>query len=252
MKKLWDRLRSDVVSSIMLLMLAILVSGCSTETILPKDESHMTQTEEKTAKEKVIQYVKRTYQKNFIITDIDKDHVMGGYYDIHGFVQDGKEKTTFMVTWTPPNDFRDSYALAKWSNELEPWMKETAQKTMDLWKMENMTYGYKDNVENKYTGDVPSVFEILKRGDKDLSLVVSFNIYDHRGQSQAQISKFLNELKKMNFNEVIIEIFVYDDKLKTASKNIDTDKYAIYRYNISGDIQKIDINNLDQYKTDLR
>ncbi|MBH8605689.1 hypothetical protein I8U18_16005, partial [Thermoactinomyces sp. CICC 10522] len=47
MKKPWGRLRSGVVAIIMLLMLAILVSGCSKETLLPKDESYMTQAEEK-------------------------------------------------------------------------------------------------------------------------------------------------------------------------------------------------------------
>jgi hypothetical protein len=55
----------------------------------------------------------------------------------------------------------------------------------------------------------------------------------------------------MNFNEILINIYVYDDQLKTDSKNKDEGKYLLYRYKFSEkDIQKMDIDNIDinQYK----
>ncbi|MBA4543290.1 hypothetical protein H1164_10320 [Thermoactinomyces daqus] len=251
MKKPWGRLRLGVVAIIMLLMLAILVSGCSKETLLPKDESYMTQAEEKKVKEAVIDYIQKRYNKNFEVQQIDKDHLFGADYTIRGKIKDGKD-TIIYVTGNPPNDFQDTYVPQLWTDELEPRITKYAKETMDFRLMKNIVYG-DGTKKTTYTGEIPSVYDVLKNGgDKDFTLTLSIEIYDHHGQSQAEISKFLNELKKMNLNEVIIEIFVYDDKLKTISKKTDTDNYAIYRYNISGDIQKIDINNLDQYKTVIK
>lgn len=39
----------------------------------------------------------------------------------------------------------------------------------------------------------------------------------------------------MNFNKFAIEIFVYNDQLKSASENEEEDNYLLYRYNISED-----------------
>jgi hypothetical protein len=251
MQRKWRRFGIGIGAMVMLFMLSFLLSGCTSQTILPKDESQMSSTEEKKVKEAAIEYIKKTYNKGFVVTEIQKDHVFGAYYNIRGNIEDGKN-TTIYVTGNPPNDFQDTYVPQLWTDELEPRITEIAKETMDLRLMENIIYtdGTK---ETRFTGEIPSVFEVLKKGgNKNFSLTLSIRIYNHGGQSEADIAKFLNELKKMNFNRVTMGIFVYNDQLKTAPKNADAGKYLLYRYNISGDIQKIDITNLDQYKTVIK
>ena len=59
----------------------------------------------------------------------------------------------------------------------------------------------------------------------------------------------------MNFNKVMMEVFVADDELKSAPEDVKESSYTLYRYNIViDDIQKVDIDNLDldQYKTVIK
>lgn len=237
-------------AGLMVLILAITLSGCTSYTV-PKDLSKMTPEEEAKVKDAAVNYIKTTYQKDYVVQEIEKDHVFGAYYNIDGYLQDGK-KTPVFITGNPPDSFRDSYVSELWSSELEPHITEIANKTGDLIRMLNVSYGYKDDVERKYKGNIPSVFEVLKKGDKDLSLNMEFSIYQHGGQEKADIARFLNELKKMNFNDVTVTVFVYDDQLKSAPKSEDAGKYLLVRYNISGDIQTIDPNHLEPYKTVIK
>lgn len=251
MQNTWRRLGTSVGTIIVLLMLMLLVSGCTSESILPKDESYMTQTEEKKVKEAAIQYIKNRYNKGFEVKQVSKDHVFGGYYIIEGYMEDGKN-TQVYITGNPPNDFDDTYVARLWENELEPRIKGIAEQSFDLRLMKPVGYS-SGKKRAKYTGEVPSVYEVLKNGgDQDFELNLDLGVYPHNGKFEEDISKFLNELRKMNFNNVTITVYVYKDELKNAPKNADSDNYLIYRYNISGDIQKIDINNLDQYKTVIK
>ncbi|SEM94198.1 hypothetical protein [Lihuaxuella thermophila] len=235
----------------MVMILALMLSGCTTSSV-SNDLATMSPQEEAKIKEAAVQYMKETYQKDFVVTEIIKGDEFTGTYFIQGYAKDGR-KTPVLILGTSPKDFNDSYADEFWSNELKPHMKKIASKTMDLRKLESMTYGYKDpKAKPKYTGDLPSVFELLKKGDKDLSLDVVLEIYQHGGREKEDIARFLNELKKMNFNEVIMEIFVYDDQLKSAPKDEDPGKHLLVRYNISGDVQTIDPTRLDPYKTVIK
>lgn len=233
------------------MILILVLSGCGSSIVLPKDQSKMTPVEEAKVKEAAILYVKNNYQKNFVVEKVEKDRIAGDYYDIEGYIED-ERKTKFSIIGNLPDKFEDSYVLYLWSDELEPHITKMISQFMDFRKMENLTYGYNDDVERKYKGDIPSAFEILKKGDKDLSLVTSFEIYEHGGQYKEEISKFLSELKKMNFNEVTTTIFVYDDQLKTASAKEDSGKHLLVRYNISGDIQTMDLSDLEKYKTQIK
>lgn len=134
---------------------------------------------------------------------------------------------------------------------MEPHIKEIANKTVDLRKIRNLSYR-DGNVKTKYKGNIPSVIDVLKKGEKDFSFLLRFEIYQRGDQEKADITRFLNELKKMNFNEVTVTIFVYDDQLKFSPKSEDPGKYLLARYNISGDIQTLDLNNLEQYKTVIK
>ncbi|MBA4496407.1 hypothetical protein ACFO25_00665 [Paenactinomyces guangxiensis] len=234
---------------LMVMMLVILLSGCSF--LLQKDLSKMTPEEEKKVKEASVNYIKTTYGKGYVVEEVRKDHVFGETYFINGYIEDGK-KTPVALFWTPPDPFQDTYVDRLWTNELRPQIKELVKKTMDLRKMEHFTYGYRDGVERKYKGDIPSVFDILKKGEKDFSLNVTFEIYQHGGQEKEDITNFLHELKKMNFNKVTVTIFVYNDQLKSAPKSEDSGKYLLRRYNISGDIQTLDLKDLDKYKTEIK
>ena len=67
--------------------------------------------------------------------------------------------------------------------------------------------------------------------------------------------KIAKELKRLNFNQVGVTIFVADDELKSAPKEAEESQYTLYRYNIHfEDIQNIDIDHhdLNQYKTVIK
>ncbi|WP_139179441.1 hypothetical protein [Lihuaxuella thermophila] len=233
------------------MIFVVIISGCTTSGI-QTDMSTMTREEEAKIKEAAVQYMKETYQKDFVVTEIIKGNEFTGIHYIRGYVEDGR-KTSVLISGTTPENFHDSYPYAFWSNELKPHMKKIASKTMDLRKMEHLTYGYKDpKAKPKYTGDLPSVFELLKKGDKDLSLNVVLEIYQHGGREKEDIARFLNELKKMNFNKVSVTVFVLEDQLKSAPKDEDPGKYLLVRYNITGDAQTIDPTHLDPYKTVIK
>lgn len=209
----------------------------------------MTPDEEKKVKEAAIQYIKDTYEKDYVVKKIHKDRVFGSSYDIEGVIQDGKN-TPVYITGTP-GDFVDSYVSGLWTDELEPHITKLVKNTMDLRKIDHFSYS-NGTAKTKYKGEIPSVFEALKKGEKDFLLNVRLEIYQHGGQEKEGISRLLKELQKMNFNDVSVTIFVYDDKLKSSQKNEDADNHLLSRYNISGDIQTMDLNNLDQYKTVIK
>ncbi|MBA4496551.1 hypothetical protein ACFO25_15950 [Paenactinomyces guangxiensis] len=234
---------------LVIMIFAILLSGCTSNTA-SKDLTKMAPEEEKKVKEAAVNYIKTTYAKDFVVEEVQKGQVFGDTYDIKGYMQDEK-KTVVHVIGTPPDNFRDSYVDRLWTNELEPHIKEIVNKTVDLRKIDDLSYS--DGTEKtKYKGNIPSVFDVLKKGEKDFSLLLVVRIYQHGGQEKEDIAKLLNELKKMNFNDVTLEIFVHDDQLKSAPKNEDPGKHLLVRYNISGDIQTIDFSNLDKYKTQIK
>ncbi|WP_143123704.1 hypothetical protein [Thermoactinomyces sp. DSM 45892] len=212
--------------------------------------SKMTSDEDKQIRESAVQYIKERYQKELVITKVTKGRILGDY-GIEGTIKDGKN-TPVVIVSEPPKGFHDSYVKSLFSDELEPSMKELANRTFDLRMVDRFTYGYKKDAERKYTGQIPSVFDVLKKGDKDLVLHVDLSVYQQAGQAQKVISQFLHELKKMNFNDIGIVVYVYDDSLKSASKKEDSDKYLLERYNIFTDVQTMDINNLESYKTVIK
>jgi hypothetical protein len=100
------------------------------------------------------------------------------------------------------------------------------------------------------------VFEVLKNGgDPEYKLNVTLRVYEQNGQYEQGIKNFLKELKRLNFNQVGVTIFVADDELKSAPKEAEESQYTLYRYNIHfEDIQNIDIDHhdLNQYKTVIK
>ncbi|WP_143123656.1 hypothetical protein [Thermoactinomyces sp. DSM 45892] len=213
----------------------------------------MTPEEEQKVKEQASQYIKGKYHKEFTVQEISKNRVTGASYDVSGTIQDGKN-TPVIVMLEASNEPIDTYIHTLFSNELTPHIKKVASQIFDLRSMEdNLTYNYRDGVERKYKSEIPSVLEVLKKGDKDLYLQTSLRVYEKSDQAKQEISSFLQSLKEMNFNKVIIVVYVYDNALKSASKKEDVGKYLLYRYNITpDDIQTIDVNNLEPYKTKIK
>lgn len=235
-------------------LFVFLLVGCQAElaNTLPKEGEQMDQAEEKKAIEIAVQHIKKTYNKEFEVTDVDHTQVMESRYLIRGIVKDGKD-TQATVYWTlPENTIKDSYVLNFWDNELEPKIKSLSEKLLDVRNINRISYT-NGTKENKYTGEVPSVFEVLDNGgDKDYSFHWTGDVYEQNGQHETAIRAFLKQIQEMNFNRVVITVYVYDDPLKSASKNVDEDNYLLYGYTISSDdIQKANIDSLDlsQYKT---
>ncbi|WP_072335156.1 hypothetical protein [Thermoactinomyces sp. DSM 45891] len=236
-----------------LLMIVMLLTGCST---MSGDKSKMTSNEEQQIKESAIQYIQRTYGKEFVIDKISKGRVLGDY-SINGTVKDGKNTSIYVGVGvdSPDGDgFKDSYVNRLFTNEIEPSIKELASKTFDLrWIRDGFFYGYKEGVKRKYTLDIPSALDVLKRGDKDICLRLSLDIYKQDERTTASISNLLQEIKKMNFHDIGVVVYVYDNTLKSASKDEDSGKHLLERYNIFNDnVQTMDINSLESYKTVIK
>ena len=232
----------------------MILTGCQTNSIdtLPKEEGkQMNQEEEKKAKEVAIQHIKKTYNREFKVTKVEHTQVLESRYVIRGTVEDGKD-TPATVYWVLPDQVTDSYVLNYWNQELEPKIKEISKKHFDIKRIESISYT-NGTLPNKYTGEIPSVFEVLQKGgDKDYLFKWNGDIYEQNGEYEKRIKNFLKEIKDMNFNEVLISIYVYDDKMKTDPKIKDENKYLLYEYVISiDDIQKAEIDSIDlnQYKT---
>lgn len=231
-----------------IMLFACLVAGCT------GGMGELDQAEEKEIKEKAIQYIKDKYQKEYVVSEVVKNPATGQAYTIRGNIKDD-QNTRVTVIIELPDEIRDTYVGKLWSEELKPEITSLAEKYMDINTVEDIAYtsGTKgDSVR----GEIPSVFEHLKNGgDQQFTLSISLRIYEQNGQYEQGIKRFLKELRGMHFHEVVMEIFVSDDELKTVSEKAEENKYTLYRYNISiDDIQKIDIDhyNLDQYKTVLK
>ena len=225
-------------------ILVFLLTGCT------GGVGQMDKAEEKEIKEEAIQYIKNTYNKEFEISEVSKDRFTGQTYTIRGYIRD--EKNTLVSVIIEPNEIRDTYVGSLWTEELKPKMTSLAQKHFDIREFEHIAFS-NGRKRDKYTGDIPSVFQVLENGgDPEYTLALTLRVYEQNGQYEQGIRSFLKEVKDLRFNKVIIEIFVADDKLKTAPEDTEESEYTLYRYNISfDDIQNIDIDNhdLDQYKT---
>lgn len=230
----------------------LLFSGCSH---ISKESSNMTSEEEQRVKDSAVQYIKKTYNKELVIKDITKGRVVGDY-SIHGTIKDGKDTPVYVGVGvnSPDGDgFDDSYVNQLFTTELEPHIQKIAQHTFDLRQMrDGFSYGYRDKIKRKYTSEIPSVWEVLKKGDKDFRLRLTLEVYQQVGQVEVSISKFIQELKKMNFNEVGLTVFVYDGSLKSRSDKKDADDYRMQRYGLHGDIQTMDVNNLKLDKMEFK
>lgn len=233
-------------------MLVLLLAGCQGESTDTTKE--VNQVGEEELRQKAIQHIKETYNKEFEVTKVECVSKFGASCFITGKVKDGKD-TEITVYWLPPDGIKDDYVLTLWDEELEPEIKSLSERMMDIREIKTISYS-NGAKKSKYTGDVPSVFEVLKNGgDKDYLFHWRGRIYENNGQYETGIKDFLKEIKAMNFNRVLITIFVADDELKSASNNVEESDYTLYRYNIKiDDIQKMDINhlNLDQYKTVIK
>lgn len=233
---------------LIIMLFACLVAGCT------GGMGEMDQAEEKEIKEKAVQYIKEKYQKEYEVSEVVKNPATGQSYTIRGNIKDD-QNTRVTVIMELPDEIRDTYVGTLWTEELKPEITALAEKYLDINAMEDIAYtsGTKgDSVR----GVVPSVFEHLKNGgDQQFTLSISLRIYEQNGQYEQGIKSFLKELKGMHFHEVVMEIFVSDDELKTTPKEAEKSKYTLYRYNISiDDIQSIDIDkhDLEQYKTVIK
>ncbi|MCF6133761.1 hypothetical protein L2649_01010 [Thermoactinomyces vulgaris] len=209
--------------------------------------------EEKKIKEKAIQYIKDTYNKDYEVSEVSKDRFTGQTYTVRGNVKD--QKNTQVSVIMEQNEIRDTYVETLWTEELKPKITSLVQKHFDERKIEHIAYSNGPK-KDKYTGEIPSVFEVLKNGvDPEYKLNVTLRVYEQNGQYEQGIKNFLKELKRLNFNQVGVTIFVADDELKSAPKEAEESQYTLYRYNIHfEDIQNIDIDHhdLNQYKTVIK
>jgi hypothetical protein len=232
---------------VFIMLLVFLLAGCT------GNMEDMDKAEEKEIKAKAIQYIKDTYNKDFEVSEVSKDRFIGQTYTVRGNVKD--QKNTQVSIIMEPNEIRDTYVAALWTEELKPKITSLVEKDFDVREIEDITYA-NGTEKDKYTGEIPSIFEILKNGgDPKYDLSVTLDVYEQNGQYEQGIKNFLKELKELNFNEIGVAVFVFEDKLKTAPEGTNDRDYILYRYNISiDDIQKIDIDhhNLDQYKTVLK
>ena len=209
--------------------------------------------EEKEIKEKAIRYIKDTYNKEYEVSDVTKDFLSGQIYTVEGNIKD--DKNTYVAIIMEQNEIRDTYVETLWTEELKPKITSLVQKHFDERKIEHIAYSNGPK-KDKYTGEIPSVFEVLKNGvDPEYKLNVTLRVYEQNGQYEQGIKNFLKELKRLNFNQVGVTIFVADDELKSAPKEAEESQYTLYRYNIHfEDIQNIDIDHhdLNQYKTVIK
>jgi putative lipoic acid-binding regulatory protein len=234
---------------VFILLFVFLLAGCTGTGGM----GDMDWSEEKKIKEKAIQYIKDTYNKDFKVSDVSKDRFTGQTYTVRGNVKD--QKNTQVSVIMEQNEIRDTYVETLWTEELKPKITSLVQKHFDERKIEHIAYSNGPK-KDKYTGEIPSVFEVLKNGvDPEYKLNVTLRVYEQNGQYEQGIKNFLKELKRLNFNQVGVTIFVADDELKSAPKEAEESQYTLYRYNIHfEDIQNIDIDHhdLNQYKTVIK
>jgi hypothetical protein len=234
-------------------MCSLLLTGCQVgSTGSNEGEREMYQLEDEELKEKAAQYIKEKYQKEFEVKGINRGRVTGTVY-VDGIVKDGKDTETSII-WERNGQVGDTYVSVLWTNELKPKIEALANKHMEVRRIEDIVYS--SGKIDKYTGNIPSVFEVLKNGgDPDFALQVTLRVYEHAGQFEKGLKEYLDEIKGLGINEIIITVFVVDDQLKSAQEDVKESSYTLYRYNIViNDIQKVDIVNLDlnQYKTVIK
>ncbi|MBA4552014.1 MULTISPECIES: hypothetical protein [Thermoactinomyces] len=246
-------MRGKWIPIICVCVIVMMLTGCQTNSVdtLPKEEGkQMSQEEKKQLKDKAVQHIKSTYNKEFVVTKVECVREFNSNCFITGNVKD-ENNTEITVYWMPP-EIKDDYVLVKWDQELEPKIKEISNKHFEIKRIETISYT-NGTKTNKYTGEIPSVYEVLKNGgDKDYLFKWTGEIYKNGGKYEQSIKNFLEEIEEMNFNRVRVTIYVYDDQLKTSTTKEDEGKYLLYEYVISiDDIQKAEIDsiNLNQYKT---
>jgi hypothetical protein len=234
---------------VFILLFVYLLAGCTGT----GGVGDMDKAEEKEIKEKAIRYIKDTYNKEYEVSDVTKDFLSGQIYTVEGNIKD--DKNTYVAIIMEQNEIRDTYVETLWTEELKPKITSLVQKHFDERKIEHIAYSNGPK-KDKYTGEIPSVFEVLKNGvDPEYKLNVTLRVYEQNGQYEQGIKNFLKELKRLNFNQVGVTIFVADDELKSAPKEAEESQYTLYRYNIHfEDIQNIDIDHhdLNQYKTVIK
>jgi hypothetical protein len=234
---------------VFILLFVFLVAGCTGTGGM----GDMNRAEEKEIKEKAIQYIKDTYNKDYEVSEVRKDLFTGKTYTVEGNIKDGQN--TYVAIIMEPNEIRDTYVATLWTEELKPKTTSLVEKNFDVREIENIGFS-NGTKKDKYTGEIPSVFEVLKNGgDPEYKLNVTLRVYEQNGQYEQGIKNYLKELKELNFYRVGGAVFVYGDKLKTAPKGANDSDYILYRYNITiDDLQKIDIDHhdLDQYKTVIK
>jgi hypothetical protein len=234
---------------VFILLFVYLLAGCTGT----GGVGDMDKAEEKEIKEKAIRYIKDTYNKDFEVSEVSKDLFTGQTYSIEGNIKDDQNTSVLIII--EPNGIRDSYVDELWTEELKPTITTLVKKYFDVRKIEHFVYS-NGTEKDKYKGDIPSVFKVLENGgDPDFALNTTFWVYEQNGQYEQGIKNFLKELKRLNFNQVGVTIFVADDELKSAPKEAEASQYTLYRYNIHfEDIQNIDIDHhdLNQYKTVIK
>ncbi|MBH8598428.1 hypothetical protein [Thermoactinomyces sp. CICC 10523] len=216
------------------------------------DLSKMSPSEEKRVGKLAMDYVEKTYHKAFRVDEVWKDEIFGAYYQIKGAVQDG---TKITVIYDPPGEFRDDYVQTIWLNQVQPDIQKLLEKNVSLRSIDTEKIDYDDlegNIGQKYGKDIPSFYHVLssKKGEH-FTLNLVLEVYQHGGKAPEDISNLLRELKK-TFHNASIQVFVYTDELKhypeITSDSERQYKYLLERYDISGDLTKVDLNNLDHYK----
>ncbi|MBH8600928.1 hypothetical protein [Thermoactinomyces sp. CICC 23799] len=234
---------------VFILLFVFLLAGCTGT----GGEGDIDQAEKKKIKEKAIQYIKDTYNKDFKVSEVSKDRFTGQTYTVRGNVKD--QKNTQVSIIMEPNEIRDTYVATLWTEELKPKITSLVEKHFDVRKIEHIAYS-NGTEKDKYTGEIPSIFTILENGgEPEYELALVFNIYEQNGRYEQGIKNFLKALKGMHFNEVVMEIFVLEDKFKTTPEGTNDSNHILSRYNIYfEDIQKVDIDHhdLDQYKTVIK
>lgn len=174
-------------------MLALILAGCQAESTNTAKE--VKQVGEEELREKAVQHIKETYHKEFEVTKVECVRKFGTSCFITGKVKDRKD-TEIRVYWLPPDGIKDDYVLTLWDEELEPEIKSLSERTMDIREIETISYS-NGTKKNKYTGEVPSVFEVLKNGgDKDFLFKWVGEIYQNNGRYEEEIRQFLKESRQ--------------------------------------------------------
>ncbi len=119
---------------VFILLFVFLLAGCTGTGGM----GDMDWSEEKKIKEKAIQYIKDTYNKEFEVSEVNKGHA-AGLIRVRGFVKDGKD-TEATVFWKKEEEMDDTYLTELWTKELTPRIKDMLNKHMSVRSVDHVSY----------------------------------------------------------------------------------------------------------------